>query len=193
MLLLLWNLLGHTLLVVLLLLLLLSRHHALLLLLLLTLHGHLRHLLLTNIGEVHDRLLHAVLLHYTLLDQGSRPLLRQVLVIASCVATTISCLGLWVGRKRGLITTSFRFYRHIRKIQRVMRHRHRWHIIVCLDIGWDRRRLSRQLRLGIPWKLCDLESGELLLPALVVGQSMFIIQGDLMGRRQPSHDRAMPC
>jgi hypothetical protein len=151
-LLLLRNLLGHALL--LLLLLLLSRHHALLLL---ALHGHLGHLLLTNVGKVHDRLLHPILLHYTLLDKSSSPLLRQVLVVALRVATTIGGLSLWVSRKRGLIRTSLSFDGHIRKIQ-VMRRRHLWHVIVLLDIGRDCRRLSRQLWLGIPWKLCDLES-----------------------------------
>jgi hypothetical protein len=179
--------LHHSLLLLLLLLMLLLLILLLLLLLvllLLTLSRHLRRLrrlvlLLVDIRKVHIRvlirvlLLHGVVLLHPLCHKGLRPLCCNVGFISSAVVTTaIDGLGLRVVGDGLLITSSLCLDGHIWEVERVLRRRHWWEVIVCLDIRRHCRRLSRQLRLRIPRELRNLESRQLLLPALVVCQSI---------------------
>jgi hypothetical protein len=74
-----------------------------------------------------------------------------------------------------LIAASLCLDGYVGKVERVLRRRHGWDVVVCLDIRWHCGRLARQLRLRIPGELRNFERRQLLLPSLDVCQCMLIV------------------
>lgn len=90
------------------------------------------------------------------------------------ISTTSVGLGLRVIGGRMLLIGCLCFDLGIGKIHMFLRRGHLRQVVVDLDVGRHRRWLSHWLRLRIPRELRDLESGQLLLPALTMlayGQS----------------------
>lgn len=107
---------------------------------------------------------HHVALLLTLHDQVVCSLLGKTMVLV--ISTTSVGLSLRVVGGRMLLIWCLGFDLSIGKVHMVLRRGHLRQIMVHLDVRRHSRRLAHRLRLRIPWELSDLESGELLLPAL---------------------------